>query len=63
MREIGSCKAVIYKVSTMMDGSCRITLDIGADNANLAAELLKLKLTGNDYIAIGIALDDNGQTH
>ncbi len=57
--EIGSCTALIYKVSTLLDGGARITLDIDSSSQEIIKELMGRKLEGKPLIQIGlIGLDD-----
>jgi hypothetical protein len=47
-----SAMALIDKVQTTLDGGCRITLDLAANEVNLAQELLKIKLEqGRVFVA------------
>lgn len=53
-QEIGSCHAEIVKVSSNVDGSCRITLDIPEYNAEIAKELLEIKMSSESLLQLGI---------
>ena len=54
IQEIGSCLASIEKISTVIDGSVRLTLDINPSDQEIISKLLKLKLLNKPLIQIGI---------
>ena len=53
MEELGTCDALIYKVSTLVDGGCRLTLDLNSKDIELIQKLLKLSMTGDPLVTIG----------
>ncbi len=54
MEEIGACQAIIDKISTIADGSIRLTLDLNPSEQDIISKLLKLKLLNKPLIQIGI---------
>jgi len=49
-KEINPIEAQIFKISTMPDGGARLTLDLGTQDSEIIAELLKAKMNGYDLI-------------
>jgi hypothetical protein len=49
---IGSCPAEIIKVSTNSDGSCRVTLDIGQVDIDIAEKMLSYKMKGDALVQV-----------
>lgn len=59
--EIGSCPALIYKISTLLDGGVRLTLDIDSSNTDVITKLMERKLQNKPLIQLGmIGLDHGG---
>jgi len=52
--ELGSGSAIIKKVETTMDGGAKVTFEFDQTNAKLIQELLRAKLSGDDYVSIGV---------
>lgn len=52
--EVGSFLAEIRKVTTVVDGSVNITLNIGGDHAYIASKLLELLAQGMPMVSVGI---------
>ena len=53
MIEIGSCEALVYKVSSLVDGGCRVTLDLSSNDIKLIQELLKISMSGENIVHVG----------
>lgn len=53
-QEVGSCSAIIYKVQSLLDGSARVSFDIPAMDAKIAAKLLSMKLESRELVQLGI---------
>lgn len=54
--EIGATNAIISKVTTLIDGSVRVSLDI--QDIEIAQKLLKLYVIGDPLIHLGIVKVD-----
>lgn len=51
-QEVGASPAIIYKLSTTLDGGTRLTLDLPSVSTELAAKLLKMKLCGQEIVTV-----------
>ena len=49
---LGECRAILVKVATTADGGTRITLDLTAQDALLAAKLLQMKLMAEELLNV-----------
>lgn len=48
--EIGTALCIINKIQTTIDGGARLTLDLSSESRDLIANLLDLKLAGNELV-------------
>jgi hypothetical protein len=52
--EVGSCRALISKIQTTIDGGLRLTLDLNPDDEKLVSSLMALYARGNRLLQVGI---------
>lgn len=51
--EIGSCSAILAGISTKIDGSIKVTLEINPQDQAIIAELLKRYALGKHQLQVG----------
>lgn len=51
--EIGSCQAILSGISTKIDGSVKIILEINPDNQEILSKLLKSFATNEKLLQVG----------
>lgn len=56
--EIGSCNALIASISTKIDGSIKLTLEINPEEQAIISKLLKLWSINQRLITIGMVQVD-----
>ena len=62
MRELGEGLAQINKISTVVDGSIRVTLDINPSESKLIENLFKKKIAGDSGVVV-VAFVDVGDEY
>jgi hypothetical protein len=53
VREIGSCAAILAGISTKVDGSIKVTLEINPDNQEILSRLLNCYATNQKLLQVG----------
>lgn len=56
-KELGSCECVIGNIRTLVDGSCRISLDLDPQAIDIITKLIKMKMANEQTIYVGFAID------
>lgn len=58
--EIGSCQAILSGISTKMDGSIKVTLEINPDNQEILSKLLSSFATNEKLLQVAFLKVLNG---
>lgn len=58
MNQIGSCEALISKITTTIDGGIRLTIDLSSDQSDLVNKLMYLKLKTDGLCIVAFLTDE-----
>jgi hypothetical protein len=58
--EIGSCQAILSGISTKVDGSIKVTLEINPDNQEILSKLLSSFATNEKLLQVAFLKVING---
>ena len=58
--EIGSCQAILSGISTKIDGSIKVTLEINPDNQEILSKLLSSFATNEKLLQVAFLKVING---
>lgn len=60
MNEIGCIIATINKIQTTIDGGARLTLDVGQDSSDVIQKLIKIKMSKESVLQVGLIEMEKG---
>jgi hypothetical protein len=60
IQEIGSCEAILSGVSTKVDGSVKVTLEINPNDQELIGKLINAYLQNDRLLTVGFIKASNG---
>ena len=52
MKELGSCQAIINKMSTTVDGGIRLTIDLNPESSELIKSLIDLAMSEEPNVLV-----------
>ncbi len=58
MNQLGSCEALISKITTTIDGGIRLTIDLSSDQSELVNKLMDLKLKTDGLCIVAFLTDE-----
>lgn len=65
IQEVGSIEAILSSITTLKDGSCKISFEVNPENIQVINTLMSKYLTGEKLFTIGIvqSIINTGSTH